>query len=81
MRVTVVPDGDWYCPKCAEDTIFEVDKIMGRRVQRGDIEYKVSWKGYDPSYDTWEPRSNLRCYKMMEKADAKFGTGPARMSL
>ena len=44
---------------------FEVDRIIdskivrglnGRRIQK----YRVRWKGYDPKFDTWETRRNLK---------------------
>ena len=44
---------------------FEVERILdsklvqgpkGRRIRK----YKVRWKGYEPKYDTWETRQNLR---------------------
>jgi hypothetical protein len=39
---------------------FEVDDILDSRKKRnGDIEYLVSWKGYSPADNTWEPAANL----------------------
>ena len=35
-----------------------VDKIVGHRMMPGgDIEFKVNWKGFDDSDDSWEPVS------------------------
>lgn len=37
-----------------EDAIFIVDKIMGKRLHDGIVQYKVKWKGYeDDADDTW----------------------------
>ena len=44
---------------------FEVERILDSKLMRGPKgrrirKYKVRWKGYDPKYDTWETRLNLR---------------------
>ena len=39
--------------------IYEVEKIHDRRLVSGEVEYKVSWKGYAKSHKTWEPAENL----------------------
>jgi hypothetical protein len=40
---------------------YEVAAIKSKRIGRGGkISYLVSWKGYGPEHDTWEPLPNLR---------------------
>ncbi len=36
-----------------------MDRLMDRRVVRGQEQYLVRWKGYGAHEDTWEPTSNL----------------------
>ena len=38
---------------------YEIEKIIGKRIIKGEIEYKVKWLGYDESQSTWEPMENL----------------------
>ncbi len=38
---------------------FEVSKLLASRTRGGRKEYKVRWKGYDPSDDTWEAVGNI----------------------
>ena len=38
---------------------FEVRLIKGKRIFRGQLQYKVAWKGYRKENDTWEPVEHL----------------------
>ncbi|EAL65937.1 chromo domain-containing protein [Dictyostelium discoideum AX4] len=42
----------------AED-VFEVEKILDKRVQHGRIQYNVRWIGFSSDYDTWEDEDNV----------------------
>ena len=39
---------------------YEVEKIVGMRFQGEATEYRVRWKGWSSSADTWEPEEHLR---------------------
>ncbi|KAN0033721.1 hypothetical protein ACTFIV_000185 [Dictyostelium citrinum] len=42
-----------------EDDVFEVEKILDKRVQHGRIQYSIRWKGFSSDYDTWEDEDNV----------------------
>jgi hypothetical protein len=42
-----------------EETFWEVDKVLDRRVANGEVQYLVKWKGLPKSKATWEPSDNL----------------------
>ena len=39
---------------------YLVEKIIGKRIKNGKIQYKIKWEGYPLSQSTWEPVSNLQ---------------------
>lgn len=41
------------------DGTYEVDFLVARRRFRGKNKYRVRWKGYDTSEDTWEQEKNV----------------------
>jgi hypothetical protein len=42
-----------------QEEIYEVERIIDARSKRGQQQYLVRWKGYQPSEDTWEPEEHF----------------------
>ena len=51
----------------------QVEKIAGKRIgKRGGAEYYIHWKGFDDSYNSWEPEENLiECDQLIAQFNAK----------
>lgn len=47
--------------------MIQVEDIVGMRIKKGKKEYKIRWKGYKPSQDSWEPEKHLECQDLIEK--------------
>ena len=43
-----------------EDLFFKVENIIDSKRFHRMIKYRVRWKGYDESDDTWEPFENIK---------------------
>jgi hypothetical protein len=41
------------------EEVWEVEKILGKRIQKGQVQYLLRWKDYDDSWDTWTPASDF----------------------
>ena len=50
-----------------DEQTYEVEKIIGQRIYRNKIEYKVRWLGYGSDEDSWEKEDNLNCPDLIEK--------------
>lgn len=66
---------------------YEVERILDDRLEGGQKQYLVRWKGYDHTEDTWEPKSHfismapLRLYyQCRQRRDPQRTTGRQRES-
>ncbi|XP_065197858.1 chromobox protein homolog 3-like isoform X2 [Sycon ciliatum] len=53
---------------------YTVEKILGKRVKNGRIEYLLKWNGFPDSDNTWEPKENLICQELLEEYEAQLAT-------
>lgn len=46
--------------KANKSDIFPVECLIDKRVtEKNEVEYLVSWQGYSPSHNSWEPEINI----------------------
>ena len=51
---------------------FEVEEILDRRFERGELFYLVKWKNYESSANSWEPIRNLiHCRELIKEFEFK----------
>lgn len=43
-----------------EDSSHSIEKIVGRRLENGQIEYKIKWMGYKNDRNSWQPCINIK---------------------
>lgn len=46
---------------------YEVEKIVGEKIEYGARYFLVKWKGWPESDNTWEIEKSVDCYEMIEK--------------
>jgi hypothetical protein len=57
-----------------EERELEVQQVVGIRRNEGATEYKIRWKGYSADADTWEPKGNLNCDRLIKEFHSREGT-------
>lgn len=43
----------------SEEDVFEVEAIIGHKIEFGQVWYHIKWKGYDDTENTWETQDNI----------------------
>lgn len=52
---------------------YEVEDIIGQRLVKSELELLIKWKGFDSSFNTWEPLENIeQCLVFKEFVNQKF---------
>lgn len=60
---------------------YEVEAILDSRLHYRKLQYLVSWKGYGPEYNTWEPYNNMEKSKeLVDKFHQESPSAPRRIS-
>lgn len=48
------------------DRVFAAERILRKRIRRGNPEYLVKWKGWSTKHNTWEPEENILDGRLLE---------------
>lgn len=59
-RIPEDPFGSESETEDASDASYSVEAIIGHRVRKGELQFKVRWDGYEESEATYEPERNLQ---------------------
>ena len=51
---------------------YPVDSILDYRKTNNIEEYLIKWDGYDHSYNSWEPKKNLKCPELLKQFEEKM---------
>lgn len=49
------------------DAQYDVEKIMGEKIESGQRFFLVKWKGWGEKSNTWEPEESVECFELVEK--------------
>ena len=58
--------------KGASDRVYSVEKITGKRIVDGCVEYSIKWKGYPMSENTWEREEDCNCAALIREFEANL---------
>lgn len=53
----------------ANEPAYEVEKVVGSKMIRGEKHFQIRWKGYTAKDDTWEHVSDLNCPELIKQFD------------
>ena len=59
-----------------DDEGYEVDAILDSVIEDGILYYFLSWRGYGPEDNSWEPAENLNCAELIQEYHSRFPTKP-----
>ena len=51
--------------------VYSMEEILEKRINNGKAEYLISWEGYGPKENSWEPESNIYCPVMLKEFEKK----------
>lgn len=59
------------CVEELDGKIYQVEKVLGKRIINGKVEYYLKWKGYPDSQNSWEPEENIYNKDLIEEFERR----------
>lgn len=55
-------------PTPANKNVYEVEKVVGKKIEKNTVFYLIKWQNWDAVYNTWEPTTNLtNCSELLRE--------------
>jgi hypothetical protein len=67
-------------PKKETSDIFEIERIMGKKIEENNVFFFVKWKGYSNKHNTWEPATNFMDFEYLQEKIGEFNHNFTRIS-
>lgn len=52
--------------------VYMVEKILKKRIVKGDTQYLIKWQNYSNKYNSWEPQENLMCPELIKSYEEEW---------
>ena len=65
------------------DLEYEIEKILGDRIHKKKLQFKIRWKNWPPEHDSWEPAENINAPDLIKDYQQSRGgvaSGPSPSS-
>uniref|UniRef100_A0A6M2DFS2 Putative heterochromatin protein 1-beta n=1 Tax=Xenopsylla cheopis TaxID=163159 RepID=A0A6M2DFS2_XENCH len=55
-----------------DKNIYMIEKIIKKRILKGETQYLIKWLNYSNKYNSWEPKENVMCPDLIKAFEATW---------
>jgi hypothetical protein len=60
----------------SEEDEYEVEAILDKKIEKGQVWYKLKWLDWSNVHNSWEPAEGLHCTEIIEAFEAAHADAP-----